>query len=167
MKKNMVTEQQMELLRDAFEATQGTPDYLKYKCEWYFKSSKSGQWKFSIWGSPASFNKGYFKVIRGEIYIYSMDDEERFKLNEECKELLEITPETFNPPKKEKTLTKKEMAEIILQNSSCMGVSETRFYKNVNHQTKGWIERSYNYVMESKTAEEKKLNADFVMQWLR
>lgn len=64
-------------------------------------------------------------------------------------------------------MTKKEMAEEILQSSSAMGVSETRFYKNVNKQSKGWIERSYNYVMNSKTAEEKKLNADFVMQWLR
>ena len=90
MEKNMVTEQQMELLRDAFEATQGTPDYLKYKCEWYFKSSKSGQWKFTIWGSPASFNKGYFKKVRGETYIYSMDYDERIKLNEECKALLNI-----------------------------------------------------------------------------
>ena len=64
-------------------------------------------------------------------------------------------------------MTKKEMAEEILQNSTCQGVSETRFYKNVNKQPKGWIEHSYNYVMESKTAEEKKLNADFAMQWLR
>ena len=64
-------------------------------------------------------------------------------------------------------MTKKEMAEEILQNSSCVGVSESRFYKNVNRQSKDWVERSYNYVMDSKTESEKKLNADFVMQWLK
>ena len=64
-------------------------------------------------------------------------------------------------------MTKKQMAEEILQSSSAMGVSETRFYKNVNKQSKEWIERSYDMVMISATAEEKKRNADFVMQWLR
>ena len=64
-------------------------------------------------------------------------------------------------------MTKKEMAEEILQSSSCVGVSESKFYKNVNHQTKEWIERSYNHVMNSKDEKTKKLNADFVMQWLR
>ena len=64
-------------------------------------------------------------------------------------------------------MTKKEMAEEILQNSNAKGVSETRFYKNVNYLTKDWLERSYNMVMASTTEEEKKRNADFVMQWLR
>ena len=64
-------------------------------------------------------------------------------------------------------MTKKQMAEEILQSSSAKGVSETRFYKNVNKQSKEWIERSYNMVMVSTTEEEKKRNADFVMQWLR
>ena len=64
-------------------------------------------------------------------------------------------------------MTKKQMAEEILQNSTCKGVSENRFYKNVNKQSKDWIERSYNMVMASTTEEEKKRNADFVMQWLR
>ena len=67
----------------------------------------------------------------------------------------------------EKKMTKKEMAEEILQSSSAKGLSETRFYKNVNKQPKGWVEHLYNCVMESKTAEEKKLNADFGMQWFR
>lgn len=91
MKKlNMVTEQQMELLRDAFAATLGTIDYHKYSCEWYFKSRKTGQWKFGVYGSPAAFNKGYFKTIQGETYIYSMDKDERVRLNSACKELLGI-----------------------------------------------------------------------------
>lgn len=64
-------------------------------------------------------------------------------------------------------MTKKEMAEEILHSSSAMGVSKTRFYKNVNKQSKEWIERLYYYVMNSKTVEEKKLNADFAMQWLK
>ncbi len=64
-------------------------------------------------------------------------------------------------------MTKKEIAEEILQNSTAKGVSENRFYKNVNKQSKGWLERSYNMVMASTTEEEKKRNADFVMQWLR
>ena len=64
-------------------------------------------------------------------------------------------------------MTKKEMAEEILQNSTAKGVSENRFYKNVNKQSKEWLERSYNMVMASTTEEEKKQNADFVMQWLR
>ena len=64
-------------------------------------------------------------------------------------------------------MTKKQMAEEILQNSTAKGVSENRFYKNVDKQSKDWIERSYNMVMVSTTEEEKKRNADFVMQWLR
>jgi hypothetical protein len=64
-------------------------------------------------------------------------------------------------------MTKKEMAEEILQNSTAKGVSENRFYKNVNKQSKDWIKRSYNMVMASSTEEEKKRNADFVIQWLR
>lgn len=64
-------------------------------------------------------------------------------------------------------MTKKEMAEEILQSSSAIGVSETRFYRNVNYQTKDWIKRAYNMVMKSESDEKKKLNADFVMQWLR
>ena len=64
-------------------------------------------------------------------------------------------------------MTKKEMAEEILQSSSAIGVSETRFYRNVNYQTKDWIERAYNMVMNSESDEKKKLNADFVMQWLK
>lgn len=64
-------------------------------------------------------------------------------------------------------MTKKEIAEEILQNSTAKGVSENKFYKNVNKQSKEWLERSYNMVMASTTEEEKKRNADFVMQWLR
>ena len=64
-------------------------------------------------------------------------------------------------------MTKKAMAEEILQSSSAIGVSETRFYRNVNYQTKDWIERAYNMVMKSESDEKKKLNADFVMQWLK
>lgn len=64
-------------------------------------------------------------------------------------------------------MTKKEMAEEILQSSSCQGVSENCFYKNVNKQSKDWIERAYNMVMNSESDEKKKLNADFVMQWLK
>ena len=70
-------------------------------------------------------------------------------------------------PEKEQIMTKKEMAEEILQSSSAIGVSETRFYRNVNYQTKDWIERAYNMVMNSESDEKKKLNADFVMQWLK
>ena len=65
------------------------------------------------------------------------------------------------------TMTKKQMAEEILQSSSAHGVSETRFYKNVNRQSKEWLQKAYDYVMNSKDEKEKILNADFVMQWLR
>lgn len=65
------------------------------------------------------------------------------------------------------TMTKKQMAEEILQSSSAQGVSETRFYKNVNRQSKEWIQKAYDYVMNSKDEKEKVLNADFIMQWLR
>lgn len=64
-------------------------------------------------------------------------------------------------------MTKKEMAEEILQSSSAMGVSETRFYKNVNRFAKEWIERAYNMVVNSESEEKKKLNANFAMQFLR
>ena len=63
-------------------------------------------------------------------------------------------------------MTKKEMAEEILINSSLNGISERRFYKNVNRQTKEWIERAYRMVINSKTEEEKERNAKFAMQWL-
>lgn len=64
-------------------------------------------------------------------------------------------------------MTKKEMAEAILQSSSARGVLESRFYKSVNKQSKNWLERAYNMVMNSENETKKKLNADFVMQWLR
>lgn len=64
-------------------------------------------------------------------------------------------------------MTKKEMAEVILQNSTCRGVSETRFYKNVTRFAKEWIERAYNMVMNSESEDKKKLNANFAMQFLR
>lgn len=126
----MVTEQQIELLNDAFKATLGTPDYLKYKCEWYLKSSKSGQWKFSIWGNPCPFKAGYFKVIRGEIYIYSMDNEERIKLNEDCLELLGITPETFKsaPAKKIKKEKKPAPQKTLKQELRGLDPLEKRNY---------------------------------------
>ena len=63
-------------------------------------------------------------------------------------------------------MTKKEMAEEILQNSSLMGVSERRFYQNVTRQGKGFIKRLYDSVIESKTETERKQNADSAMGWL-
>ena len=90
MAKNLITDEQIILLRDAYEKTLGTPDYLKYSCAWYFKSSKTGEWKFAIWGSPWHFTSGYFKKVRGETYIYSMDGKDRVQLNEACKKLLKI-----------------------------------------------------------------------------
>lgn len=66
-----------------------------------------------------------------------------------------------------KTMTKKQMAEEILQSSSAMGVSERRFYNNVNRQTKGWIKHLYDDVMNAPNESEKKLNADYAMNWLR
>ena len=66
-----------------------------------------------------------------------------------------------------KTMTKKQMAEEILQSSSACGVSERRFYKNVDKQSKEWFQRAYDYVMNSKDEKEKIMNADFIMQWLR
>lgn len=64
-------------------------------------------------------------------------------------------------------MTKKEMAEAILQSSSARGVSESRFYKNVEKQRRDWIERAYNMVMNSENESKKTLNANFVMQFLR
>lgn len=64
-------------------------------------------------------------------------------------------------------MTKKEMAEAILQSSSARGVSESRFYKNVNKFTKEWLEKAYNMVMNSENESKKTLNANFVMQFLR
>ena len=59
------------------------------------------------------------------------------------------------------------MAEEILQNSTQMGVSETRFYKNVNKQPKGWIERCYKDVINAKTVAERTWNADYAMRFLQ
>lgn len=57
-------------------------------------------------------------------------------------------------------MTKKDMAEEILQNSSLMGVSERRFYKNVNKQPKGFIKMLYDDVMSASSDEIKKSRAD-------
>ena len=65
------------------------------------------------------------------------------------------------------TMTKKQIAEAILQNSTYRDVSETRFYKNVNKFTKEWLERAYNLVMNSKDEHTRNLNANFAMQFLR
>ncbi len=89
MERTYITEQQIELLRDAYESTLGTSNYTKYSCEWHFKSKKTGKWKFSIYGSPCPYKKAYFKKVRDELYLYSEDDE-RTLLNEACKELLDI-----------------------------------------------------------------------------
>ena len=68
-------------------------------------------------------------------------------------------------------MTKKEMVEEIMLNSSISDNQRARFYahldKNLNRQTKGWIERCYGFVMNSENESKKKLNADFVMQWFR
>ena len=64
-------------------------------------------------------------------------------------------------------MTKKEMAEAILQSSSARGVSESRFYKNVNKFTKEWLEKAYNMVFGSENESKKTLNANFVIQFLR
>ena len=63
-------------------------------------------------------------------------------------------------------MTKMIMANVILQFSSCKSVNAKKFEKNVNKQSKDWIERAYNMVINSESDEKKKLNADFVMQWL-
>ena len=60
-------------------------------------------------------------------------------------------------------MTKKEMAEEILQNSSLMGVSERRFYKNVNKQSKDFIKMLYDYVMDAGSDEVKKNRANYSM----
>ena len=64
-------------------------------------------------------------------------------------------------------MTKMIMANVILQFSSCKSVNAKKFEKNVNKLSKDWIERAYNMVINSESDEKKKLNADFVMQWLR
>ena len=91
MEKNFVTDEQVKLLGEAYESTLGTKDYLKYSCEHYFKG-KNGDWKFAIWGSPACYKAEYcyFKNVRGETYIYTLDNHSRIKLNDECKKLLNI-----------------------------------------------------------------------------
>ena len=64
-------------------------------------------------------------------------------------------------------MTKKVMAEEILQSSSAIGVSETRFYKNVNRHSKSRIERWYKDVVEAKTESEKKWHADYAMRYFQ
>ena len=81
MNKVYVTEQQIELLKDAYKSTLGTPNYTKYSCEWHLKSKKTGKWIFSIYSSPCPFKKVYFKKVRGELYLYDEDGDERILLN--------------------------------------------------------------------------------------
>lgn len=90
MERTYITEQQIELLRDAYKSTLGTSNYTKYSCEWSFKSKKTGKWKFSIYASPCPYNKAYFKKVRGGLYLYNEDGDERILLNDACKELLDI-----------------------------------------------------------------------------
>lgn len=66
-----------------------------------------------------------------------------------------------------KEMTKKQMAEEILQCSTAVGVSEKRFYANVTRQSKAWFKRAYKMVMESETDSDKKRFADVVMQFLK
>ena len=90
MERTYITEQQIELLKDAYESTLGTSNYTKYSCEWHFKSKKTGKWKFSIHSSPCPYKKAYFKKVRDELYLYNEDGDERTLLNDDCKELLDI-----------------------------------------------------------------------------
>lgn len=90
MKKIYLTEEQIDTLRNAYEQTLGTSDYLKYACAWYFKSPKTGKWIFSVYGCPCSFNKCYLKTVHGTLFIYDDNEDNRIELNDECKKLLNI-----------------------------------------------------------------------------
>lgn len=86
MNKIYVTSEQFEILKKAYESTLGTSDFTKYSCALSFKG-KRGNWIHSLYTAPV-FDKGYFKKIRGETYIYHIDGHERYCLSQECKELL-------------------------------------------------------------------------------
>ena len=92
MNKVYITDEQIKTLEKAWDSVVGTSDYTKYHCEWYFKSHRKNNWTFSGYGSPA--RKGYFKKVCGETFIYLDADDygdfRRVKLNEACKELLNI-----------------------------------------------------------------------------
>ena len=88
MIKNYVTEQQFKALKEAYEKTVDITNYSPYKSELSFKG-KHGNWIFALHAVP-QFDKGYFKKVRGETYIYHEDGNDRYRLSEACLKLLGI-----------------------------------------------------------------------------
>ena len=86
MKKFFVTKEQFRVLSDAYDKTLGTREWCKYACALSVKCN-NGSWKHTVYAAPV-FNKGYFKRIGNDSYIYNVDGTERFLLNDECKNLL-------------------------------------------------------------------------------
>lgn len=70
-------------LRQAYDKTQGTQDYIKYSCESYSKSN--GKWLFTGWSFPI---EGIIKVVRGQTFVYAEDGKSRIRLSDNCKEFL-------------------------------------------------------------------------------
>ena len=93
MNKIYLTDEQLKALDDAYNSVLGTPKFMKYYCDCYFKLSGKNNWVFSGYTSPA-IRKGYLKTVRGETYIYSDPDNwgctHRVHLNHECKKILGI-----------------------------------------------------------------------------
>ena len=88
MTKNYVTEQQFKTLKEAYEKTVDITNYSPYTCALSFKG-KHGNWIHALYAVP-QFNKGYFKKVRGNVYIYHEDGNDRYCLSEDCLKLLGI-----------------------------------------------------------------------------
>ena len=89
MKNNeLFIEKQMEALLTANEGVKGTENYYIYHCEAYCKR-ENGTWYWIGWSLPPT-EKGYFKTINGETYVYTENGKHRWKLSAACIDLLSV-----------------------------------------------------------------------------
>lgn len=91
MEKIRITREQLDAIKAEHDKTVGTPKFyeegMMYRCARYSKDSK-GRWFFVGYIWPC--REGYLKTVKGTLYLYSDDNEDRFELSEKCKEFLKI-----------------------------------------------------------------------------
>ena len=82
------TQKQMEILQTANEGVKGTENYYIYHCEKSYKR-ENGTWHWIGWSLPPT-EQGYFKTVKGEIYVYTENGKYRWKLSSACIDLLNV-----------------------------------------------------------------------------
>lgn len=73
------------LLMELNQSVKGTPDYTKYRYEYYHKNDR-GAWVFSCWSTPSGILT--VKRVMGTVYLIDETRWSRYKLDDEAVRLL-------------------------------------------------------------------------------